>query len=193
MRALRRVMSRLLTFLTVKAMDIGLAYVRACRCYQHQLMFLLLLGTWWFGPCGAWPSPVIVGWTPSLLVYVFRPVVPLGISWVPSIGIIVVAIIITTIIILPIVLIVATVVVVAAIVITSAVVVIATVVIVTPVVFVAVVIVLPIVVVISVSVAGAGSLRISRSWSRSSSWRLRHLWFNLSDRCGIAVEQIIFA
>ena len=128
-----------------------------------------------FRPCGAWPSLVVLGWTASLLAYVMRPVVPLGISWVPSVGVIVVVIIVTTIMVLPIILIVAMVVVVAvivvvaAIVIPSAIVILTTVVVIAPVVVFAVVIVLPIAVVISISVVGTGSLGISRSWSRSSS------------------------
>ena len=128
-----------------------------------------------FRPCGAWPSLVVLGWTASLLAYVMRPVVPLGISWVPSVGVIVVAIIVTTIIILPIVLIVAKVVVVAAIVIH------ATVVVVAP------VVVLPITVAISISFTGTGPLVVSRSWS-SSCWLLRSLWPDLLDGCEIAVE-----
>ena len=122
-----------------------------------------------------------------LLAYILQPVVPLCISWVPSVVVIVVAIIITMIIILPIVLIVVTVVVVVAIVVIAAVVVVALVV------FVAVVIVLPITVVISISFAGTGSLGVYRSWSNSSSRLLRSLWLNLSDSYGIAVEQVIFA
>ena len=120
MRALRRVMSWLLT---IKTMNTQLTSVRPCQGYWHQLLFLLLLGTWWFGPCEAWPSTVVVGWTPSFLVYVLWPLDPLVISCVPLVGVIVVAIIVMTIIIIPIVIIVAMVVVISAIVIITTIVV----------------------------------------------------------------------
>ena len=173
MRALRRVMTWLLT---VKTMNTQLTSVRSCRGYRYQFLFLLLLGTWWFGPCGTWPSAVVVGWPSSLLAYVLRPVVPLVISWVPSVGVKVVAIVVTTIILIPIVIIVVTVVVVAAIVVIAVVIVV-----------VKVVVILPVAVIISISFAGTWSLAVSGSWS-SSCWRLRSLWLDLSDGRGIAVE-----
>ena len=162
MWALRRVMTWLLT---VKTMNTQLTSVRPCQGYWHQLLFLLLLGTWWFGPCGTWPSAVVVGWPSSLLAYVLRPVVPLVISWVPSVGVKFVAIIVTTIIIVPIVIVVAMVVVVSAIVITAAIVIFPTIVIAAPIVVIAMIVVFPIAVVILVLVSGPWPVAVPLSWS----------------------------
>ena len=115
------------------------------------------------------------------------PSKPLVISWVPSVGVTVVAILITTINIPPIVIIVMTVVVVVAIVIVATIVVTSAIVVLTVVVILAVVVFLLVAVVISISFVGTGPLIVSQS-RFSSCWRLPSLWLNLSDGCGIAVE-----
>ena len=152
------------------------------------------------------PPTIVVGRTPLLQADILRSMVPLVVSRLSAVAIVVptivifpIVILVTTEIVVMAVVVAATIVVPSAEIVTSAVVlsppvvVIVTVVVIAPVVFVAVVVVIPIAVVISVYITGMGSLEISGSLSRGSSWRLRHLWLHLSDRSGIAVEQIIFA
>ena len=137
---------------------------------------MLLLWPWRVSPCGARPSAVVVGWSPSVLAHVLWHVLPLVVSCEPSVGVVlVVAIIITTIVIIPII------VFVLAIVVTAAIVVIA------PVVLLTVVVVLPIAVVISIPLTGAWPLAVPGSWS-SSCWWLCSLWLDLPDGRGVAVE-----
>ena len=143
---------------------------------------MLLLWPWRVSPCGARPSAVVVGWSPSVLAHVLWHVLPLVVSCEPSVGVVlVVAIIITTIVIVPIIVVVATVVVVPAIVIIAMIVAFASVVIIV------IVVILPIAVVVPIPVAGPWLVAVPGGWS-AASLGLGCLQLNLLDGRGIFVE-----
>ena len=123
------------------------------------------------GPCVAWDSPVVVGWSPSILAHILRhmlllPVLPLVFFGEPSVAVVmVVAIIVKTVVIVPIIVIMATVIINPVIVITAAIVISSAIVVATLVVIIAIIVVFPIAVVVPVLVSGAWPVTIPMSWS----------------------------
>ena len=166
MGALRRIVTRLLT---IKTMDARLTSFRARWGDRYQLSLVLLLWAWWVDPYVAWPSTVVVGWSPSILAYILRPMLmlpglPLVVSCELSVGVgvvMVVAVIVTTIVFILIIVIVATVIIVPSIVVAAAIVIppmivlITLIVVVAPVVFIMIVIIVPVAVVLPVPLAGS--------------------------------------
>ena len=132
---------------------------------------MLLLWPWWVGPCVAWPSSVVVGWSVSILAQILRhvlllPVLPWVVCGEPPVGVVmVVAIIATTVVISLIIVIMVTIIIVHAMVITAAIVIIVAVVVVVPVVIIAIVVFFPIAVVVPIPVSGVWPIAIPVSWS----------------------------
>ena len=143
-------------------MDARRTSFRAYWSSRHELSLVLLLWPWWVGPCVAWPSPVVVGWSPSILAHILRhvlllPVLPLVVSGEPSVGVVmVVAIIVKMVVIVPIIFIMATVFIVPAIVITLEIVTSVTIVVAWPVVIIAIIVIFPIAVVVPIPITGRG-------------------------------------
>ena len=135
--------------LTIKQMYAGLTSFCVIWGDWHQLLPMLLHGSWWVGPCVASPLIVVVGRSASILAYVLRPVVllsglPLVAPHVLSVGVgvvMIVAVVVPTIVVIVIVVIVATIVIILAIVVPSAIVVIP------PIVLIAIVVFFPVAVV----------------------------------------------
>ena len=155
MEALRRIVPWLLP---IKTMDSRLTSFRACWSYQYQLSLVLLLWPWWLGPCVVWRSPVVVGWSPSILAHILRHVLLLPV--LPSVGVvIVVAIIVKTVAIIPFIVSMATIIIVPAIVISPGIVV------TVPAVLIEVIVIFRIAVVVLVLVSGPWPVIVPVSWS----------------------------
>ena len=155
MGALRRIVTRLLT---IKTMDARLTSFRARWGDRYQLSLVLLLWAWWVDPYVAWPSTVVVGWSPSILAYILRPMLmlpglPLVVSCELSVGVgvvMVVVVIVTMIVVVPIIVIMVTVIIVQEIVVATAIVV------VVPIVIIAIIVIFPIAVVVPIPITGRG-------------------------------------
>ena len=113
----------------------------------------------------AWSSPVVLGWSPSILAHILRhvlllPVLPLLVGGEPSVGVVmVVEIIVKTVVIVPIIVIMATVIIVPAIVISP------TKVFPAPIVVIAIIVIFPIMIVVSIPVSGPWPIVVHVSWS----------------------------
>ena len=127
---------------------------------------MLLLWPWWVGPCVAWLSLVVVGWSPSILTNILRhvlmlPVLPLVVFGELSVGIVmVVAIIVKTVVIFPIIVIMAKVIINPVIVITAAIVISPTKVVTAPVVLIAIIVVFPIAFVVLILVSSSWPITV---------------------------------